>query len=238
MNVDTFPAGTSTLESAVERPSACPRRDAFQAAGGSTNESPARAISPVLQGDDTSSLIEFLSRRYSMGPKYLACPGPSAQELLQAAQLALRAPDHRRLRPFRFVLVSDHQRERLGKLFAADAAWRGHGPVEIERTRERAHNGPVLVALLARVGVNAEDVPQHEQWICVGAAMMNFLNGLHLLGYGAKVLSGASVCSPDIQAAFCAAGETLVAWVVAGTPTQAGRARHDDNASDVLSEWS
>lgn len=174
MNVDTFLAGTSALESAAERASVCAARGAFHAAGGAPDESPARAISPALQGDDTNSLIEFLSRRYSMGPKYLARPGPSARESLQATQLALRAPDHRRLRPVRFVRVCDHQRERLGKLFAADAARRGHGLVEIERARE----------------------------------------------------------------AFCAAGETLVAWVVAGTPTQAGRARHDDNASDVLSEWS
>jgi len=200
-------------------------------------EAPVRVMSLPADGDDMSALIEFLSRRYSIGPKHLAQPGPSPQQLLQAAQLALRAPDHRQLRPFRFVRVCDHQRQRLGNLFAADAAQRGNGPAEVERARERAHNGPVLLAVLANVGSNAKDVPPHEQWICVGAALMNFLNGLHVLGYGAKVISGAAVCSPDIQTAFCAAGETLVAWVVAGTPTRAGRARQADTPAEVLFDW-
>lgn len=79
-----------------------------------TRETPVRVMSLPADGDDTSSLIEFLSRRYSIGPKYLAQPGPSPQQLLQAAQLALRAPDHRQLRPFRFVRVCNHQRGRLG----------------------------------------------------------------------------------------------------------------------------
>jgi len=53
--------------------------------------------------------------------------------------------------------------------------------------------GPALLAVVGHVRLNVEDVPKCEQWVCIGAGIMNFLNVLHLMGYGAKVLSGASV---------------------------------------------
>lgn len=188
-------------------------------------------------GDEAREILAFLGQRYSLGPKYLTQPAPSLDELRQAVAVALRAPDHRQLRPFRFVRVGDHQRELLAGLFAADAARRGHGAAEVDRARERAQNGPALLAVVAHVRTNVEDVPLNEQWVSVGAGMMNFLNALHLMGYGAKLLSGASVRDPDIQASFCRPGETLVAWVLAGTPTRLARPKQADDQQQALSEW-
>lgn len=195
---------------------------------------------PLLQpeiGDEAREVLAFLGQRYSLGPKYLTQPGPSLDELQQAVAVALRAPDHRQLRPFRFVRVGDHQRERLAGLFAADAARRGHGAAEVERARHRAKNGPALLALVGHVRSNVEDVPDQEQWVCIGAGVMNFLNALHLMGYAAKLLSGASVRDPDIQAAFCQPGEKLVAWVLAGTPTRQAHPKQADDEYPALSEW-
>jgi hypothetical protein len=181
--------------------------------------------------------LAYLGQRYSVGPKHLTLLAPSRAQLEAAVAVALRSPDHRGLRPFRFVRVTDDHRDRLGGLFAADAARRGHSADEVARARERAHNGPALLALVARVRANVEDVPDHEQWVCTGGGLMNFLNALHVMGFGAKVLSGASVRDPAIQAAFCDAGETLVAWIVTGTPVRRPHAK--DVASEVpaLSDW-
>lgn len=55
-------------------------------------------------------LLDLLALRYSVGPKYLTPPGPSAEQWARAADLALRAPDHGGLRPFRFVVIGDSQR--------------------------------------------------------------------------------------------------------------------------------
>lgn len=188
-------------------------------------------------GDEGRDALAYLARRYSVGPKHLREPGPGVDELRAAVELSLRAPDHRQLRPFRFVRVRPEQRERLASLFAADAARRGHAADEVERARERAWNGPVLVALVAHVRPTAEDVPEREQWICVGGGLMNFLNALHLTGYAAKVLSGASVRDADIQAAFCRPGETLVAWITAGTPARQSQPKADDDVGAALSDW-
>lgn len=184
-----------------------------------------------------ADILAHLASRYSVGPKYLGLPAPGAAELRAAARLALRAPDHGGLRPFRFIVVSAAQREVLGELFAAGARRRGREPHEIEQARSRAHNGPGLVALVAHLQEGVADVPVTEQWLATGAGLMNFLNALHLMGYGAKVLSGASVHDEELQAAFCAPGETLLAWIVVGTPHRSTHPKHEDDVDVVLSDW-
>jgi Nitroreductase family len=195
---------------------------------------PEEPDTPTLEGHE---LLELLELRCSVGPKHLAPPGPSAAQWARAADLALRAPDHGGLRPFRFVVVGNRHRAALSGLFAQGARQRGHGAEEVERARARAFNGPGLAALLARVRDDVPDVPAHEQWLCVGAALMNFMNALHLMGFGAKALSGASVSDPAVHAAFCGPGERLASWVVAGRPTRAVHAKGNPSASPVISDW-
>lgn len=184
-----------------------------------------------------SDLLELLGLRYSVGPKHLTSPGPTARQWARAAALAARAPDHGGLRPFRFVVIDATQRTALSELFAQGAAERGQNAEEIARARDRAFNGPGLAALVACVRPDVPDVPAHEQWLCVGAALMNFLNALHLMGLGAKTLSGASVSDPAIRAAFCGEGEVLASWVIAGQPTRAAHPKADEPAPPTLSHW-
>lgn len=182
-------------------------------------------------------LLDLLALRYSVGPKNLASPGPTAEQWARAAQLALRAPDHGGLRPFRLVVVGDSQRDALADLFATGALQRGQGTEEVERARARAFNGPGLAALVARVRDDVPDVPPHEQWMCVGAALMNALNALHLMGFGAKALSGASVSDAALHVAFCGPGERLANWIIAGHPVRAAHPKGVVAASPAISDW-
>ncbi len=189
---------------------------------------------PAAQVDET---FARLAARYSIGPKHLIEPAPDVDALLAAARLALRAPDHKGLRPYRFLYIAPAQRSALAELFAQGARERGRSDEDVARARERAVNGPTLVALLGRVRDDIDDVPAREQWLSIGAALMNFLNGLHLQGFGAKVLSGASVQDAVVQRALCGNGETLLCWIVAGTPARLPHARFTDDPLAVLSSW-
>lgn len=182
------------------------------------------------------SLIASLANRYSVGPKYLTYPAPDFAQLESAAMLASRAPDHGTLHPFRFVMIEPGQRPRLAELFAADAGQRGLNAEQIKRARERAMNGPALLAMVVLIRTDVPEVPPHEQWLCAGAGLMNFLNGLHLMGFAAKVLSGPSVRNPQIAAAFCKPEESLSAWILAGTPARAQTLRCSTTPS-LLSRW-
>lgn len=167
---------------------------------------------------DSELLLDALAGRRSIGPRGLVGPGPSFDDLQRAAELALRAPDHRALRPFRFVHVGSDERAALADLFEQAAVSQGRDGEGCAAARARASSGPVLLAVVARIRDDLPDVPPHEQWLCVGAAVMNLLNALHLMGHGAKVLGGSAAQTQAVRQAFCHEGEALACWVIAGTP--------------------
>jgi nitroreductase len=186
---------------------------------------------------DRRQQLSGLLSRHSTGPRWLVAPAPTHDELQLAIACALRAPDHGQLVPWRAVLVTTAQRDALGERFAEFARAVGKRDEEVETERERAHKGPALVAWIAKVIPGIPEVPVHEQWITIGGALTNFLNALHLMGYGAKTLSGRKCLHPAVLDAFCGPDEALVAFVCTGTPTKLGAARVGDDVDAAFSVW-
>ena len=180
--------------------------------------------------------LQALLGRHSLGPRWMVTPGPDAAELQLAVRAALRGPNHGRLQPWRLVQISSAQRPALADLFEQFARDDGKNEDDVAAERARAFNGPVLVAWVVRIAP-VDKVPPHEQWICVGAAMGNFMNAVHALGYGAKILSGRKCQHPALTRAFCDDGEQLVGFTCIGTPTRALEAREPDHAASRLAKW-
>lgn len=184
---------------------------------------------------DPAALRTLLSR-CSIGPKHLIEPGPDDDALRCMTEAALRAPDHAGLTPYRFALVRGQARRHLADLFeqAAQAAGKTASNVD----RERALGAPVTVAVIARIDAGHPVATIHEQWMAVGGAVTNFVNAAHMLGFGAKMLSGRKVRSAPVVAAFCTPGETLVGWIVLGTPSRPPMPKFDKPApGQVLQDW-
>jgi nitroreductase len=110
------------------------------------------------------SPIDVLLSRVSVVPAQLAEPGPSDAQLSLILDAGLRAPDHGRLRPWRFVVVRGGARDALGELLAA-AALRRVPPTpedKIERYRTLPRLAPLVIAVGAKV-VPEHPVPVVEQ---------------------------------------------------------------------------
>lgn len=182
--------------------------------------------------------LALLLTRCSVGARHLREPAPSQDDLLRMAAAALRAPDHAGLTPYRFAVVVGEQRERLGELFHAEALAQGKAPAQAQRDRERATGVPMLVAVIARIDAGHPVATVHEQWIALGGALSNFLTAAHALGYGGKMLSGSKVRAAAVMSAFCAPGESLVGWMVLGTPQGTGSPKFSKPASyEVMTRW-
>ena len=169
--------------------------------------------------NDLSSTLSLLETRRSGRPREMVAPGPSEAELEQILTIAARTPDHGKLFPWRFVVVSLDQRDALADLLLAalpesdpDA-----GPAHVAKAREFAHQAPALVVLIA-APVAGHKIPEWEQELSVGAAGMNLLLATHALGYVGGWITGWAAYSERVRAAFCAPGERIAGFLFLGSP--------------------
>lgn len=168
--------------------------------------------------DRAQAVLASLLSRQSHWP--LAEPGPDDAELAQIFDAALRAPDHARLRPWRFVLVRGDARGALGDVLVDLACARM--PEEPRSAhahrRQKAFAAPVVIALGAAIDETSH-VPEIEQLMSVGAATMNLLNAIHALGYGGFWATGDDTYEPAMHAALgFGASERLLGFLFVGTP--------------------
>ncbi len=198
-------------------------------------------VHPATAAHDWTDLPEgplrALLTRYSVSPKHLGPPGPTDEELWLVAMAALRAPDRNKKIPFRFEVARGASLGRLADLFEDYGRRRGRSPEDLDGERRRALQAPVSIAVIARIDPHDPEVPVHEQWACVGGAISNAVTALHLLGYGAKMLSGARASDPAMSAAHCGEGETLVGWIATGTPRGAVMPRGEIDPGGILGEF-
>lgn len=189
---------------------------------------------------DATAFLEVLGSRRSIGPKRLAAPGPTQDQLVEIIAAGLTAPDHGLLRPWRFVRVPDAKRPALAELFAEEKrqAHPGATDAEIETERARAFNAPALIAVMIVLTENYPKVPVHEQYISLGAAVQNILLAAHALGFGAIMTSGRKIETLTLQNAFRRTpSERLVGFLSIGTPVRLPKERVPAKLDDHFSDW-
>lgn len=131
--------------------------------------------------DEGRRALALLMARRSPWP--MVEPAPSPDEVALALQAALCAPDHAQLQPWRFAVIRGDARHALADVFERAGALREPEVADPTRFRAKALAAPLLIAMAAEVRAGHK-VPESEQLLSAGAAAMNVLNAIHLLGYG------------------------------------------------------
>jgi nitroreductase len=149
-------------------------------------------------------LIELLHERRSTPVDRLAAPAPAGADLEAILRAGVSAPDHDRLRPWRFLLVQGDARARLGEVFAAAAAQRdpGIGPEALERQRGKPLRAPLIIVVAARIDPDNARVPEIEQALSAGAALHQMQLAAAALGYGAIWLTGPNAHDANVAEAL------------------------------------
>jgi nitroreductase len=126
-------------------------------------------------------VLHFLHTRNS-APK-LSEPGPSALDLDQILGAAMRAPDHARLRPWRFITVQGQRREALGRLFLASLLRRSPDADQAARDKALAAplRAPTVMVVVCRLSEHPK-VPHYEQRLSAGCAAHGALLAAEALG--------------------------------------------------------
>ena len=180
-------------------------------------------------------LTTALLTRASVGA--LTEPAPEGAVLARLLEAGAAAPDHGRLRPWRFFLVRGAARERLGAVFAealARSVPEATAPM-LERERAKPMHAPLILVVAAHVVAHPK-VPAIEQILAAGAAAQNILLAAHAAGFGAMWRTGEPAYDEGVKAAFGLAPEdAIIGFLYLGTRRDAA-AERPRKAAEAL-EW-
>lgn len=183
---------------------------------------------------------DLIASRQNVTPKRLMPPGPAPTQLEALLDAAAAAPDHGRIRPWRFVLVPAPARNRLGKAFRDALVERDPTATQEQQADalEKAQRAPCL--LLAVVDLSARDqvIPAFERVVSLGCAVQNMLLLSRAMGFDSGLSSGQALTSSALRSAFALGqDEHAVCFVTFGTATGRRAIGPRANASQVCSEF-
>ncbi len=162
--------------------------------------------------------IDALRKRRSA--KALTDPGPDEAALDLLLESAARAPDHGRLRPWRFIVIRGAARERLGELMAKQLQRKqpGASTESLQRERQKALRAPLIIVVAAVYNASAK-IPPVEQMLSAGAAAQNIMLAATALGFGAMWKTGDAAYDDTVKAALgLEAQSAIVGFLYLGTP--------------------
>jgi nitroreductase len=145
--------------------------------------------------------IDALLQRYSARALTTPAPDEGALELILSSAAA--APDHGRLRPWRFIVIQGNGRERFGDLLA-DHLRRTHpssSAESLQRERQKALRAPMIV-VVAAICTPGVKVPVIEQVLSAGAAAQNVMLAAAALGFNSMWKTGAPAYDETVKAAL------------------------------------
>jgi nitroreductase len=134
-------------------------------------------------------VFEAIHDRHSQGKvKQDPLPREFIEKLLDAA---VQAPNHYKVRPWRFVVLAGGARDKLGDVMSASL--RDRHPEFPQEAFDKAQATPLRAPVVIAVGVDKPSEPkvlEIENVCAVAAAIQNLLLAAHVMGLGAKWRTG------------------------------------------------
>ena len=199
-----------------------------------------KGVSTVLETQDsehreTAVLTALIGR---VSPVRVVEPGPTNADLDRILAAGVRAPDHGRLRPWRFLLIRGDARQRFGDVLAKALRLRKQEVSEsaLQAEHDKPLRAPLIIVVVAAVRGNTK-VPAIEQIVSAGAAAQNMLVAAHALGYGGFWRTGDAAYDDHVKQSFgLTADDEIVGFLYLGHIETPGRPKTPDLVG-VVEEW-
>jgi len=144
------------------------------------------------------NIFETIKSRQSVGKVKLdPVPREMVEKLLTAA---VQAPNHYKVRPWRFVVLTGAGREKLGDVMAASLQEQHpeYPPEAFDKERGKPLRSPLLIAVGVDKPAEAK-VIEVENICATAAAIQNLLLAAHAEGLGAKWRTGGPATDPKVK---------------------------------------
>ncbi|MFO1121210.1 MAG: nitroreductase [Hyphomicrobiales bacterium] len=189
--------------------------------------------------NDTSGVLALLHSRKSASAKAMGEPGPSAAQLAEILECAVRVPDHGKLNPWRFVIFEGDARKRFGATLRK--RWQALNPDHGEATLGFVENmlmrAPVVVAVVSTAAEHPK-IPVWEQVLSAGAVCQTMLLAATALGIGCQWNTDWIAYDADIARVMgLASNEKIAGLIYLGTPTAPLEDRPRPEPSSLTTRW-
>ena len=181
--------------------------------------------------------IEALLQRQS--GRSLGEPAPDEGALALILESATRAPDHGRLRPWRFIVIRSEGRERFGALLAEhlQRARPEATPEALEKERRKAFRAPTIIVVAAVLTPNGK-IPEIEQILSAGAAAQCMLLASYALGFNAVWKTGGPAYDQQVKVALgLESKDAIVGFLYVGTERDAQRPARGPDTREFVRHW-
>lgn len=162
--------------------------------------------------------IQAIHTRKSIG-KFTLQP-VEREKVVALLEAGAQAPNHYKVRPWRFVVLMGHARDRLGDVMAESfqAKFPQVDATALDRERAKPLRSPVIIA----VGVDEPSEPkvlEIENICAAAAACENMLLAAHAIGLGGHWRTGDAARDPKIKNFLgFAEKQHLIAFLYIGYP--------------------
>ena len=169
----------------------------------------------------SEEMIGWINSRRSMGN--LDLPAPTHAQIETAIECAATAPDHKKLRPWRFIVTQGDARHELGNALVAAAQAKAVQEGEtlsekdIVKTQAMPLRAPVIITVVTKIQAHKK-VPPFEQMLSAGAAVQNLVLALKAQGFSTVWRTGLLCNEPAVKSYFDVGPDDYVtAFVYTGT---------------------
>jgi nitroreductase len=181
--------------------------------------------------------IDALLQRRSA--KALSAPAPDEAALDLILSSAAAAPDHGRLRPWRFVVIQGNALGRFGDLLADYLRRTRPGSDEetLQRERQKAFRAPMIV-VVAAICTPGGKIPVIEQILAAGAAAENVMLAACALGFNSMWKTGGPAYDDGVKSALgLQEKDAIVGFMYLGTDASKPGAPARPAVSDLVCHW-
>lgn len=182
--------------------------------------------------NNLQSVKTFLSTRRSTPPALLGAPFPKREEIIAIAEMGLRVPDHKKLEPWRLVVLDKSKLAELSKIVEIHAGSYLDEPTKSAKIVELYKNAGSVIVMVYSPKSGA---PEWEQHLSMGAVGVSLVNGAIAHGYGANWLSGFLCdCSEVLEFLGVEGHEELSGLIHIGTASANPPERPRPNITDKI----
>ena len=180
-----------------------------------------------------------LLQRHSTPAKALTDPAPDNTQLREIFELAMHAPDHARLHPYRFITIRGDARHALAEVFGAAVKRRDPDVSEayVSKQKHKPLRSPLIVVVVACLSDNPK-VPEIEQMLSAGAAAHNVLLASNAMGFGSIWLTGDNAYDIGVcEALGLASNEKIIGFIYLGTEKRKLPSPPKPSVDEKITSW-